>query len=179
MATITMLVMEAKNPIAAVTHRDPYRYYARLLAGPPLQYDNELGLWIACHAATVFEIFTNTACRVRPTTEPVPTKISGSPAGEIFRSLVRMNDGARHDQPKLALPKRCPSAYGEDPVTADTAAASIGYAHAAINSGSRSRRIDELVRQLLENACNEKAFDSKKLERLFGQRLITLHPRQT
>lgn len=95
--------MEPKNAIDAVTHRDPYPYYARLLAGPPLQYDNELGLWIACHATTVSEIFTNATCRVRPSTEPVPAKISGAPTGDIFGSLIRMNDGAPHDQPKLAL----------------------------------------------------------------------------
>lgn len=103
MATITMPAMEPKNPIEAVTHRDPYPYYARLLAGPPLRYDNELGLWIAAHAATVSEILSSATCRVRPTTEAVPAKISGSAAGDIFKSLIRMNDGARHDQPKLAL----------------------------------------------------------------------------
>jgi cytochrome P450 len=34
--------------------------------------------------------------RVRPPTEPVPRGLLGSPAGEIFRHLVRKNDGATH-----------------------------------------------------------------------------------
>jgi cytochrome P450 len=33
---------------------------------------------------------------VRPATEPVPKSLIGSPAAEIFRHLVRMNDGERH-----------------------------------------------------------------------------------
>jgi cytochrome P450 len=98
-----MQAMEPRNPIDAVTHPDPYPYYARLLAGPPLHYDNELRLWIACRAVIVSEIFASPDCRVRPMAEPIPALISGSPAGEIFGALVRMNDGARHDQPKLAL----------------------------------------------------------------------------
>ena len=98
-----MQAMEPRNPIDAVMHCDPYPYYARLLSGPPLYYDNAVRLWIACSAATVAEIFASSVCRVRPMSEPIPALISGSPAGEIFGSLVRMNDGARHDQPKLAL----------------------------------------------------------------------------
>jgi hypothetical protein len=39
-----MVFMEPTNPIKAVTHRDPYPYYARLLAGPPLYFDEELRL---------------------------------------------------------------------------------------------------------------------------------------
>ena len=35
--------------------------------------------------------------------EPVPAAIVGSAAGEVFGHLVRMNEGLRHDAPKLAL----------------------------------------------------------------------------
>jgi cytochrome P450 len=95
--------MEPANPLAAVSHVDPYPYYERLLAGPPLHYDGGLNLWIASRAATVCEVFASRACCVRPATEPVPTALLGLPAGEIFAHLVRMNDGAGHDRPKLAL----------------------------------------------------------------------------
>jgi cytochrome P450 len=95
--------MEPTNPIEAVTHRDPYPYYGRLLAGPPLYFDEGLRLWVATRATMVAEIFASRACRVRPVAEPVPAALDGLPAGEIFSRLVRMNDGSRHDQPKLAL----------------------------------------------------------------------------
>ena len=51
----------------------------------------------------VSEVFASQACRVRPVAEPVPATLDGLPAGEIFSHLVRMTDGSRHDQPKLAL----------------------------------------------------------------------------
>jgi cytochrome P450 len=95
--------MEPTNPIKAVTHRDPYPYYARLLAGPPLYFDEELRLWVAARATMVSEVFASQACRVRPAAEPVPASLDGLPAGEIFSRLVRMTDGSQHDQPKLAL----------------------------------------------------------------------------
>jgi cytochrome P450 len=95
--------MEPTNPINAVTHPDPYPYYERLLAGPALQYDPELRLWVAARATTVSEVFANQACRVRPIAEPVPLALNGLPAGDIFSNLVRMTDGSRHDQPKLTL----------------------------------------------------------------------------
>ena len=85
-----------RDPIAAVTHRDPYPYYADLVATKPLYRDADLGLWVASSAQAVTAVLTNDACRVRPPNAPVPEAIAGSPAGEIFRRLVRMNDGAGH-----------------------------------------------------------------------------------
>ncbi len=87
---------EPIDPIAAVTHRDPYPYYARLVAERPLCRDEALGLWVATGAAAVTAVLSHPDCRVRPPAEPVPRAIAGSPAGEVFRRLVRMNDGAGH-----------------------------------------------------------------------------------
>src|SRR5262245_47912129 len=84
------------NPIAAVTHPDPYPYYAELVAQRPIYYDPPLGCWVASSAEAVRSVLTSHLCRVRPTAEPVPAHIAGSPAGDIFRSLVRMNDGDHH-----------------------------------------------------------------------------------
>jgi cytochrome P450 len=95
--------MAFMNPIKAVTHRDPYPYYGRLLAGPPLYFDEGLRLWVAARATMVSEVFASQACRVRPVAEPVPAALYGLPAGEVFSRLVRMTDGSCHDQPKLAL----------------------------------------------------------------------------
>ncbi|MRV73077.1 cytochrome P450 [Duganella sp. FT92W] len=91
------------DAIAAVTHEQPYPYYARLAARPGLHYDDDLRLWLAAHPATVMEVLTHPACRVRPVAEPVPAAIAGGAAGHVFGELVRMNDGARHAAPKLAL----------------------------------------------------------------------------
>lgn len=91
------------NILAASAHRNPYPYYAALAAGPALVFDAPRKLWIASSAAGVKAVLGNPACRVRPVSEPVPAAIIGSAAGEVFGHLVRMNEGLRHDAPKLAL----------------------------------------------------------------------------
>jgi cytochrome P450 len=96
-------MMFPQDPIAAVTHPDPYAYYADLVARKPLYYDDDLRLWVASSAGAVASILTNDHCGVRPANEPVPRSLLGSPAAEIFRHLVRMNDGERHCPFKLAV----------------------------------------------------------------------------
>lgn len=91
------------NAIAAATHADPYPWYSKLRAGLPLFYDATLNLWIASNAMAVQAVLSHAHCAVRPGHEPVPFVISGSPAGEVFGHLVRMNDGMPHSRPKLAL----------------------------------------------------------------------------
>ncbi|RKU04806.1 cytochrome P450 [Burkholderia sp. Nafp2/4-1b] len=100
--------MNPTDPIAAVTHRDPYPYYATLVDGPPLAFDATLGLWVASRAASVTAVLGHPACRVRPLDAPVPPALRGTTAGALFGELVRMNDGAlRHDAPKAALRAAC------------------------------------------------------------------------
>lgn len=84
------------DPIAAVTHPDPYPYYAQLRAGPPLAFDERPGLWVASRAEVVMQVLAHPALRVRPPAEAVPRAIAGTPAGELFSQLVRMNDGPLH-----------------------------------------------------------------------------------
>ncbi len=91
------------DPIAAVTHPDPYPYYAHLVAQKPLYRDEALGLWVATSAAVVTAVLNHDLCRVRPAAEPVPRALLGSPAGEIFRQLVRMNDGSDRCPLKSAI----------------------------------------------------------------------------
>lgn len=91
------------NPVQAVVHPDPYPYYAALRAGPALGFDPDLRLWVAASAAAVAQVLEHPQLRVRPAAEPVPRAIAGAPAGELFGQLVRMNDGPRHEAPKLAL----------------------------------------------------------------------------
>src|SRR5215475_9378490 len=96
-------MMFPQDPIAAVTHPDPYAYYADLVARKPLYYDDSLRIWVASSASVVTATLTNGLCRVRPATDPVPKSLLGSPAAEIFRHLVRMNDGERHCPFKQAV----------------------------------------------------------------------------
>ncbi|MES2074738.1 MAG: cytochrome P450 [Pseudomonadota bacterium] len=95
--------MPPTDPIAAVVHADPYPYYATLAARPGLLFEPRLNLWLAASAASVRAVLGHADCLVRPLGEPVPTAIAGAPAGRVFAELVRMNEGARHSQPKLAL----------------------------------------------------------------------------
>ena len=84
------------SALAAVTHPDPYPYYATLVAERPFHRDEALGLWVAASAEAVRATLTSEVCRVRPAAEPVPKTLIGTPAGEIFARMVRMNDGAYH-----------------------------------------------------------------------------------
>src|SRR6185295_14598442 len=86
------------TPLAAVTHADPYPYYAALVAERPLYRDDALGLWIASSAATVRAVMTSEHCRVRPAAEPVPKALVGSPAGEISGHLASLDPAKITDQ---------------------------------------------------------------------------------
>jgi cytochrome P450 len=91
------------DPIAAVTYADPYPYYADLVAQRPLYWDETPGMWVASSAAAVSAVLTSPLCRVRPPAEPVPSALLGSPAGDLFGRLVRMNDGSYHHSTKQAV----------------------------------------------------------------------------
>lgn len=95
--------MHPHNPVAAVSHGNPYPYYSTLLEGPPLVFDAALKLWVASRAALHEEIFAHPNCTVRPAAEQVPAALAGSSAGEVFAHLVRMNEDAGHLQPKRVL----------------------------------------------------------------------------
>lgn len=92
-----------RDAIIAVTHPDPYPYYADLVKHKPLYRDEGLGLWVASGAAAVTAVLTSDLCRVRPLAEPVPRALLGTPAADIFRRLVRMTDGPSHAPVKQAV----------------------------------------------------------------------------
>jgi cytochrome P450 len=91
------------DPIAAVTHPDPYPYYAALRARAPLGRDPALGMWVAAGAGAVTAVLQSDLCRVRPPAEPVPAALAASPAGDVFARLVRMTDGPPHARVKPAV----------------------------------------------------------------------------
>jgi cytochrome P450 len=89
--------------LTAVTHPDPYPFYAELVAQRPLYKDETLGLWVASSAAAVTAVLTHPSARVRPSSEPVPNALAGTPTGRIFGGLVRMTDGEEHAPRKAAV----------------------------------------------------------------------------
>ncbi|MCC7272692.1 MAG: cytochrome P450 [Alphaproteobacteria bacterium] len=91
------------DPIAAVTHPDPYPYYAALVAERPFLRDERLGLWVAAGAAAVEGALSAGAARVRPPDQPVPPALLGSAVGGTFGRLVRMTDGAYHAAMRQAV----------------------------------------------------------------------------
>ena len=97
------VVLFPESVLEAATHPDPYPYYAALLAYRPIYREHRLGLWIALSAKAVSEILSSELARVRPPAEPVPAAIADTPSGDIFKNLVRMNDGPRHATTKAAV----------------------------------------------------------------------------
>lgn len=91
------------HPLLAVTHPDPYPYYAALARERPLYRDETLGLWVASHPDTILAVMRDPAARVRPPSEPVPRGLCPGPAGELFSRFVRMNDSALHTRLKALL----------------------------------------------------------------------------
>ncbi|MEM5431780.1 cytochrome P450 [Cupriavidus oxalaticus] len=87
---------DAIDPLSAVTHPDPYPYYRELATQRPFFRDQRLGLWVAAGAHEVAAVLSHAECRVRPPAQPVPPALAGTPAGDLFGRLIRMNDGAAH-----------------------------------------------------------------------------------
>jgi cytochrome P450 len=125
----------------------------------PLHRDEALGHWVADGADAVAEVLTHAACRVRPVSEPVPPALLGTPAGEIFGELARMNDGSRHASRRLTI-ERLLAGLDEARVTevAERCAARLApgrepadFAHAlpvrvvAILLGVREESLDEVT----------------------------------
>ena len=91
------------DPIAAVTHPDPWPYYRQLRRERPLYYDVGLQLWVAGSQAVISEALQQPALTVRPPAEAVPAALRGTQAGEVFARLVRMTDGDFHAAHKPAV----------------------------------------------------------------------------
>lgn len=90
------------DALAAVSHADPYPYYAALARERAPSFDADLGLWVCAHPDTVRAVLAHADCRVRPLHEPVPPALDG-PAGMVFGALARMNDGVLHALVKPVL----------------------------------------------------------------------------
>lgn len=98
-----MTQTDPADPLQAVTHPDPYPYYATLRRQAPLVRHDALKLWIAARASTVRAVLEDERLTVRPASEPVPRAIAGEAAGAVFGQLARMNEGEPHRVARRAL----------------------------------------------------------------------------
>lgn len=96
------------DPLAAVTHPDPWDYYADL-ATRPMHFDDGIGLWVAASADDATAVLTHPDARVRPAAEPVPPHLAGTPAGAAFAALPRFTDGPQHAARRAAVEARLDS----------------------------------------------------------------------
>jgi cytochrome P450 len=91
------------TPAEACSHPDPYPYYAAL---PPLAWHTSAGAWVAASASAVEAVLASGELRVRPPDEPIPSALIGTPAGDVFSRLIRMNDGEAHRAARPAVCRR-------------------------------------------------------------------------
>ncbi len=114
--------MQPNDALQAVTHADPFGYYRTLRDTQPLYFDATLNLWVASSHAAVSAALQHPALRVRPTAEPVPHALLGTPAGDVFAQLVRMTDGEFHARHKPAVEQALQRWSAADVVRASEAA---------------------------------------------------------
>ena len=117
------------DPIATVTHPDPWDYYADL-ATRPMHVDERLGLWVAAAPDDVVAVLTHPDARVRPGAEPVPPHLIGTPAGEAFAGMARFTDGPAHAARRQAIVDRL------DSFSPEAIAAACAWAVSAMGAGT-------------------------------------------
>ncbi|CDH20930.1 cytochrome P450 [Xenorhabdus bovienii] len=98
-----MTIVPAMNPLRAIQLDDPYPYYAELTRERPFYFDSELKLWVAADAASVRAVLAAPHMQVRPSAQPIPSGIVDTPAGEIFRQLVRMRENEYQQRIKSVI----------------------------------------------------------------------------
>src|SRR5581483_7037333 len=91
-----MLLAEPSDIRAAATRPDPYPYYARLAVERPIYRETPNGAWVVTSAAMVRAVLASPACASRPPDEVVPSAMAGSPTGDIYARLARINNGRAH-----------------------------------------------------------------------------------
>jgi len=106
-----MNVPPPNDPIAAVTHPDPYPYYAALALAERPEWNERLGMWVAANPAHVAAILRHPDARVVAPPD--------APAG--FADYARFNDGERHAALRAEVLERIAAVRLDDPpiATAD------------------------------------------------------------
>jgi cytochrome P450 len=84
------------DPIAAVSHPDPYPYYAALRAESGVHWFADRKLWALVSTPLVTAAFNMAHAKVRPPSELIPAFLQNTQAGAVFAKLARMSDGPPH-----------------------------------------------------------------------------------
>ena len=95
-AAVAPMLKHPIDPIAAVSHPDPYPYYAALRADSGVHWFADRKLWALVSAPLVTAAFTMEHAKVRSPSEAVPAFLLNTPAGDVFGRLARMTDGPPH-----------------------------------------------------------------------------------
>ncbi|MEO7397967.1 MAG: hypothetical protein ABIW84_05340 [Ilumatobacteraceae bacterium] len=90
------------DPLVAVTHENPFPYYA-WLSRQPGHFDERIGLWVVARHNDVLAVLSGPSGRVRAPATPVPAHLAGGESAAVFGRLVRMTDGGEHGRLKAAI----------------------------------------------------------------------------
>ncbi len=93
------------DPIAAVTHPDPYPYYAELARAERPEWNADLDMWIVANPDHVSEILRHPAAHV--------VAPADAPAG--YAEYARFNEGERHRQLRAEVVERIAGVALDDP----------------------------------------------------------------
>ncbi|MDQ2991348.1 MAG: hypothetical protein M3R30_00825 [Candidatus Eremiobacteraeota bacterium] len=93
------------DPIAAVTHPDPYPYYAELARAVRPEWNVGLGMWVVSNPAHVASILQHPGAHV--------VAPSDAPAG--FAEYARFNEGERHARLRAEVVERIAGVALDDP----------------------------------------------------------------
>jgi len=147
------------DPLAAVSHPDPYAYYAELATSERPDWDDRLGLWIVANPAHVAQIMRHPDAHVVPPTDAPPG----------FAEYARFNEGERHARLRAEVIERIETVSPDEPVIAldDLDAFVENYALYALARDMRSNVKGDLlfqsydaVRALIGNALVALARDA-------------------
>lgn len=127
------------DALAAVTHPDPYPYYAELARTKGPAWDERLQLWVAANPTHVVEILRHPDAHVLAPPD--------APAG--FSEYARFNEGARHAALRAEVIERIAGVQLDDPplATADLDAFIERYALYAMARDLRSMVKGDLLFQ--------------------------------
>lgn len=93
------------DPIAAVTHPDPYPYYAELARAERPAWSAGLGMWVVANPEHVAEILRHPAAHV--------VAPADAPAG--YAEYARFNEGERHARLRAEVVERIAGVVLDDP----------------------------------------------------------------
>jgi cytochrome P450 len=96
------------DPLAAVSHPDPYAYYAELATAERPERDDRLGLWIVANPTHVAQLLRHPDARVVPP--------AGAPRG--FAEYARFNEGERHARLRAEVIERMATVSLDEPAIA-------------------------------------------------------------